>query len=73
MPLWRMLVVQGVLLLAAGVLFTLSWVLADPGDAVGVAGAACFAFASVDFFAARRSRRRMREDEERNRPRRGRA
>ncbi|MBQ3358343.1 MAG: hypothetical protein IJG47_05525 [Microbacterium sp.] len=71
MPRWRWFLVQGVLFLAAGVLFGLALVVGSAGEWVGVAALVSLVIASVALFLGWRERRRMLDEEARSRRRRG--
>ncbi|MGN7967673.1 hypothetical protein ACTJKK_16475 [Microbacterium sp. 22179] len=71
MPRWRWFLVQGVLLLAAGVLFGLALVVGSAGVWVGVAALVSLVVASVALFLGWRERWRMLDEEARSRRRRG--
>lgn len=63
MPRWRWLFAQGVLFLAAGVLFGLSFVIGSAGRWVGVAAWACLIVSAVALFLGWRERRRILAEE----------
>lgn len=63
MPRWRWLLVQGVLFLAAGVLFGLSFTAGSAGPWVGVAAVVCLVVSSVALFLGWRERRRLLAEE----------
>lgn len=59
MPRWRWMLIQGILFLAAGLVFCVSLVFGSPGWWVGVAGVASFVVATTALFLGWRERRRM--------------
>ncbi|MFJ4254342.1 hypothetical protein [Microbacterium sp. NPDC090003] len=64
MPRWRWLWVQGLLFLAAGVLFGLSFAFGAAGWWVGLAAFLCLAVSSTALLVGWRERRRVLAEEE---------